>query len=220
MKRFVFGVFTMLAVMTLAITIAPAPAMASNLTVEITGTFGTTSCTTVIAGGVNCSLGSFSAGLTGIGSTSSPNGLDLTYDLINAPAGTYYVEVSENNLSGSNLSWTELANGNQNPGASTSVSAYVDPGNALFTGASTLCSSGPISTTVVAYSCSSATQSLGSPFSLTQEVAITVTGSGTAGSSGDVQLDDQVQVPEPSSLVMLGSGLIGLVGLRRRKLAA
>jgi hypothetical protein len=220
MKRFVFGVFAMFAIMTLAIVMTPASAMASNLTVEITGTFGTTYCTTVIAGGVNCSLaGIGSAGVTGIGSTSSPNGLDLTYDLINAPAGTYYVEVSENNLSGSNLSWTELANGNQNPGASTFVSAYVDPLNGLFTGGSTLCSSGPISTTSVAYSCSSGTQSLGSPFSLTQVVGITVTGSGTAGSSGDVQLD-QKQVPEPSSLVMLGSGLIGLVGLRRRKLAA
>src|ERR1035437_9626519 len=192
--------------------------MASNLTAEITGTFGTTSCTTVIAGGVNCSLGSFSAGLTGIGSTSSPNGLDLTYDLINATAGTYYVEVSENNLSGSNLSWSELTNGNQNPGASTSVSAYVDPGNGLFTGVNTLCNSGPISTIVVAYSCSSATQSLGSPFSLTEEVAITVAPGTIAGSSGDIQLNRN-QVPEPSSLVMLGSGLIGLVALRRRKLA-
>ena len=219
MKRFVFGVFAMFAIMTLAIVMTPAPAMASNFTVEITGSFGTTSCTTVIAGGINCSLGSFSAGLTGIGASIPPNSLDLTYDLINAPAGSYYVEVSENSLSGSNLSWSELANGNQNPGASTSVSAYVDPGNGLFTGASTLCGSGPISTTVVAYSCSSGTQSLGSPFSLTQVVGITVTGSGTAGSSGDVQLD-QKQVPEPSSLVMLGSGLIGLVGLRRRKLAA
>jgi hypothetical protein len=41
----------------------------------------------------------------------------------------------------------------------------------------------------------------------------------TQGSVGSVNVPAPAPVPEPSSLVMLGSGLIGLIGLRR-KLAA
>jgi len=44
---------------------------------------------------------------------------------------------------------------------------------------------------------------------------ITATGAGNTNDTINLS-----KVPEPSSLLMLGSGLIGLVGLRRRKLVA
>jgi len=47
------------------------------------------------------------------------------------------------------------------------------------------------------------------------------TGSGANSEASISQVSNQYsQVPEPGSLIMLGSGLIGLVGLRRSKLAA
>jgi hypothetical protein len=50
------------------------------------------------------------------------------------------------------------------------------------------------------------------PFSLTENITITATGPGAKLSA-----DDNVKVPEPVSLSLLGTGLIGLGMVRRRK---
>ena len=56
-----------------------------------------------------------------------------------------------------------------------------------------------------------------SPFVRMQRVGIDAEGSlrlpGTPGNGGD---DDLEQIPEPATIVLLGAGLLGLVGIRRR----
>lgn len=55
---------------------------------------------------------------------------------------------------------------------------------------------------------------LSGPFSLTEQIILTATGRGATLSS-----DDGVMAPEPTSLVLLGAGLVGMgiAGRRRRK---
>jgi hypothetical protein len=99
-------------------------------------------------------------------------------------------------------------------GGITSVteSTYVDTGNGLFALTSLLSSA--TFTGIGHQSLSAATPSLASPYSETEVFDITATGVGTVQDTITIS-----NAPEPGTLTLFGSGLIGLAGLLRRKLA-
>jgi hypothetical protein len=99
-------------------------------------------------------------------------------------------------------------------GGITSVteSTYVDTGNGLFALTSLLSSA--TFTGIGHQSLSAATPSLASPYSETEVFDIAATGVGTVQDTITIS-----NAPEPGTLTLFGSGLIGLAGLLRRKLA-
>lgn len=95
--------------------------------------------------------------------------------------------------------------------ASVTESTYVDTGNGLFSLASLLSSA--TFTGIGHQSLSATTPSLVSPYSETEFFDIAATGVGTVQDTITIS-----NVPEPGTLTLFGSGLIGLAGLVRRKL--
>jgi hypothetical protein len=147
--------------------------------------------------------------------------MDLSYSLTvpigSSTSGTIFtIGVSENDLSASNATFSALINGNQSTGMGTAFAAFASTSNTEF-GGTALCSAGPVGTPSVDLMCSSAAFTA-SNFALTEDVTIIdSTQSGGLNASGDARL---TTTPEPGTLVMFGSGLLGLAGILRRKLHA
>jgi hypothetical protein len=101
----------------------------------------------------------------------------------------------------------------QSGSGSTSESAYFDDTNALFNEATSIGTVGPFAVSGVG-SASGGTIAAVPNYSLTLDQIFTANGSAVSFSAdGDI-----TAVPEPASLTMVGTGLIGLAGLLRRKL--
>jgi hypothetical protein len=101
----------------------------------------------------------------------------------------------------------------QSGSGSTSESAYFDNTNTLFNEASSIGTVGPFTGSGVG-SASGGTLAAGPTYSLTLDQMFAANGSAVSFSAdGDI-----TAVPEPASLTMVGTGLIGLAGLLRRKL--
>ena len=96
-------------------------------------------------------------------------------------------------------------------GAITSVteSTYIDSANGLFGG--TMLASATF-TAIGTSNKVTASPDLTGPFSETTVYTITSTGSGNANDTIDI-----ATVPEPASIAIIGAGLLGLGGLRRRR---
>jgi hypothetical protein len=216
----------LVATLTLVMLASAAPVNASNLTIRVTDGTTTFTCTDLDACDHADILGSLSfnspfgpVSVTNVG-TGNPQvplfNMDLGYVVSNggsSATGSYTVWVSQNGLSGTIPAWTGLINGNQQTGNTTSWAAYADAGNTLFATTTLLCSGGPLTSAAVAGICNGGFAG-GTNFSLTEMV--TVTSSGASGvASGDFSM---TTVPEPSSMLMLGTGLFGLAGMVRRRM--
>lgn len=94
-------------------------------------------------------------------------------------------------------------------------STYVDLGNGVFATTSPLSSF--TFTGIGNQALSATTPSLVGPYSETEVFNIAATGIGSVQDT--ITINNASAVPEPGTLTLFGSGLIGLAGLLRRKLA-
>lgn len=226
MKRFGFSSFTILGIVVLALAMSATTAMADNLSVWVSNGTSTFTCAdnaacdgNSLVGAISFTnnFGTFSLGAQGSNIGLGPFGLDLSFQVTGAPGDLYQIMVSENDMTGSNLTWVGQISSNSNNSVTTRYMVHAASSNVLFdmptssilcnisstgTTDNTTCTAGPFT---------------GTNFSLTDMVRITIPAGTTATVTGDALL---TSVPEPGSLIMLTSGLIGLVSLRRRKLAA
>jgi hypothetical protein len=89
--------------------------------------------------------------------------------------------------------------------------AFVDAGNAEFAQTTAIGNTGALGPGAFSDTRGAALAGLVAPYSLTQVVSITHAGNGVSS------FDAEVRVPEPSTLVVFGSGLLGLGFLLRRR---
>jgi hypothetical protein len=189
----------------------------------------------LVAGpGSGFALGSTSAGgwtvsgtVVGTPPNPEPDLTSLTFDFTDTSTGTnsvqlYATEIGLTSPLGVNTFLSGFTT-NQiiGPIASVTESTYVDTSNGNFgTPASGLLSTttflGPSGTQSVTLSAT--TPSLPAPYSETEVFNIVATGTGGI-SSDTITISNSSSVPEPGTLTMFGSGLLGLAGLLRRKLA-
>jgi hypothetical protein len=229
MKRLVFSSLTVLSMAVLALALSAVPANASPIITSCTDTSGfdtaVTASTVVTCGSLtfeNFAVLHATSGAAGIvdltGASYSGGTTVLNFDPNLGPNQDEYLMfevlggISQIDMSvgGNNAVVTERACANPIPTSGTV--AY------LCTNLAGTSSVAPLGTISV-QSGTSNQPVLSSPFSTTSPVYIfkdILTGSG-----GELSVLNQSfeTVPEPSSMFLLGSGLIGLVGLRR-KLAA
>lgn len=193
----------------LSVSINGGAACLDNTACDASGTLGvvvvTTTNGTVTATGI----------ATGV-PANNPLDMDLGYVISGSAAGITTIEISENNLttSGQPVAWTGVVGGT-NSNTTTTVQAYADASNSLFTHTTSLC--GPLSSSAPGFtqSCTSGLFN-DTSFSLSEIVTIT-RGPGQSIASGDFGLS---AVPEPGALLLIGTALAGIGlasgALRRR----
>jgi hypothetical protein len=183
--------------------------------------------TTVASGMGNAGVVGFSYGTfdvsnvsgTAVSSLPSPAFDTNSLNTSAGTAGVLNVFITESGLTGPDGLRQLMSTFTENAitsGFTITESAWEDNGNGIFTkvnplGAATFMS-GPATDSVLT------AQTATDPYSITVEYTITANGVGS--SNGTVNVTDVTPVPEPISLTLLGTGLIGLGLTRRRNRAA
>jgi hypothetical protein len=154
---------------------------------------------------VNVTTGLISPPLT------APSIMDLNSVDVSGGAGTLTILHSVNNLNNALVGGTYVNQIGGTTGGSISANSFVDLGNTLNALTTQVCASNlSFGAGAFSGSCSGSPATDGQ-FALTQRVIVTHTG------AQNTSFDYEV-IPEPASMLLLGSGLLGLVGwMRSRK---
>jgi hypothetical protein len=119
---------------------------------------------------------------------------------------------SDNNFALTNGVLTATLSGHIVSGAGENVAYYVfdDPGNGVGNQINQITG---IGATLAVSTNTAAAFAVTAPYSLTQVVDITTTGP----TSNSIDLSFQATIPEPSTIALVGLGLVGALAIRRRK---
>jgi hypothetical protein len=148
-----------------------------------------------------------------LGSITNPV-MDLAIQASSTAAGTLTLTFSDNGFALTNGVLSASLSGHVVSGAGETVGYFVydDPGNVVGNTITQVTGIGPgplpISTTTIPE-----TFALAAPYSLTQVVDISTDGP----SSNSIDASFQLLIPEPSTIALVGLGLVGALAIRRRK---
>ena len=145
-----------------------------------------------------------------------PGGMDLTYNVSSASgnATTLTMLFTQFGMTPSYPGWALNIGGTNNlAGAPVRYDAFYDNSNTPFGLANQIGATlGPFGSANYGGNTSGAAADI-PPYALTQRLRFT--SNGTGGNTGDASL---IPVPEPGSMLLLGTGLFGLAAAARRKL--
>jgi len=148
-----------------------------------------------------------------LGSITNPV-MDLAIQASSTAAATLTLTFSDNGFALTNGVLSASLSGHVVSGAGETVGYFVydDPGNVVGNTITQVTGIGPgplpISTTTIPE-----TFALAAPYSLTQVVDISTSGP----SSNSIDASFQALIPEPSTVALVGLGLVGALAIRRRK---
>jgi hypothetical protein len=135
-----------------------------------------------------------------------------------AGTNTYEIDYVVNNFTPTHGGYSHSESATLAAGDSASSNIYYDSGNSLTPAAGVLVDSLSLAggTTGISTAVNTSGSFLfGAPYSLTDQIILTLT---AFGHNGQVTSSFNTTVPEPASLMLLGSSFLGLAGVLRRKL--